>query len=139
MLEDALNTLLGKQQIAKKEVEVKLSVSAYLSSEVIAEDRLRLELYRRLSRCESPKEVYEIEEEMIDRFGKLDTMTKQFLEIIVIKIIASSVGISRISSYGQNITIELEGGEKEYLKAPSKDDDDILTTTLAYLRKKSAA
>ncbi len=138
MLEDALNTLMNKQKTEKKEVEVKLSVSAYLNSEIIAEDRIRLELYRRLSRCETPKEVYEIEEEMIDRFGKLDIMTKQFLEIIVIKIMALQSGIRRISSYVQNITIEYENEQKEYITAASKDDDDIIAATLAYLRKKSA-
>ncbi len=138
MLEDTLNTLLNQQKTAKKEVEVKLSVSAYINSEIIAEDRIRLELYRRLSRCESPKEVYEIEEEMIDRFGKLDTMTKQFLEIIVIKIMALGCGISRISSYAQNITVEYENGTKEYITAASKDDDDILSATLAYLRSAGA-
>ncbi len=135
MLEDALSTLLNKQPAAKKEVEVKLSVSAYINSEVVAEDRIRLELYRRLSRCESTREVYEIEEEMIDRFGKLDTMTRQFLDIIAIKILAAQCGIARISSYGQNITVEYETGEKEQLKSPSKDDDDVIATTMQFLRK----
>ncbi len=138
MLEDTLNTLLNRETVAKKEVEIKLSVSAYLNSDIIAEDRIRLELYRRLSRCESAREVYEIEEEMIDRFGKLDRMTKQFLEIIVLKILAAQCGIARISSYAQNITIDADDGAKEYLKAPSKDDDDILATTMAYLRKRCA-
>lgn len=138
MLEDTLGLLLNQQKEEKREVEIKLNVSAYLSSEVVGEDRIRLELYRRLSRCETPKEVYEIEEEMIDRFGKLDTMTKQFLEIIVIKIRAAACGIERISSYEQNITIEYPES-KEYLKAPSKDDDDILTTTAAYLKERERA
>ena len=135
MLEDALSTLLNEQKIEKKEVEIKLAVSAYLSSESVGEDRIRLELYRRLSQCESVNEVYEIEEEMCDRFGKLDLMTKSFLEIIVIKILASQKGIKMISSYQQNITIEYESEKKEYLKAPSKDDDDIINTTLGFLRK----
>jgi len=135
MLEDALNTLLNEKTVAKKEVEVKLSVSAFLNSDVIGEDRIRLELYRRLSRCESAKEVYEIEEEMCDRFGKLDNMTKQFLEIIVIKILASQKSIHRISSYATSITIEFDNDTKEYLTSPSKDDDDIIATTLKFLRK----
>ncbi len=137
MLEDALGTLLNTQKEAKNEVEVKLSVSAYLNSDIVGDDRIRLELYRRLSHCENAKEVYEIEEEMIDRFGKLDTMTRQFLEIIVIKILALQCGIKGISSYGQNITIEY-AEKKEYLTAPSKDDDDIIATTLGYLRKQCA-
>ncbi len=137
MLEDAINLLMHQHQDkeSKKEVEMKLAISAYLSSEVVGEDRIRLELYRRLSKCESAKAVYEIEEEMIDRFGKLDTPTKQFLELIVIKILALEKGILGLSNYAENITIMISEEKKEYIKARSKDDDDILSATLGYLRK----
>jgi len=134
MLEDALNTLLNRKTTLKKDIEMKLGVSAYIDNKTISEDRIRLELYRRLSKCENPNEVYEIEEEMIDRFGKLDMMTKQFIEIVVIKILASKCGISKISSYGQNITIEFENKTKQTLTAASKDDDDVLDTTMKFLR-----
>ncbi len=135
MLEDTINTLLNKvEEKEKVSVEVKLAISAFLNSETITEDRIRLELYRRLSMTKTPKEVYEIEEEMIDRFGKLDTYTKQFLELLVIKILAKEKGITQVMSYEQNVTFVFADGKKEYLKSPSKDDDDILATTLKYLR-----
>jgi transcription-repair coupling factor (superfamily II helicase) len=127
--------LKNKTKDEKKEVEIKLNINAYLSSECIGEDRIRLELYRRLSKCESAKEVYEIEEEMCDRFGTLDEPTKQFLEVIVIKILALKKDIKMIGSYQQNITITFNDDSKEHLKARSKDDDDILDATLSYLRK----
>ena len=138
MLEDAINILMNQNQgvESKKEVDIKLAISAYLSSEVVGEDRIRLEIYRRLSKCESAKDVYKIEEEMIDRFGKLDTATKQFLEVIVIKILSLEKGIKGVSNYGENITIMIDEDKKEYLKARSKDDDDIITAVLGYLRKK---
>jgi transcription-repair coupling factor (superfamily II helicase) len=135
MLEDTINTLLNKTEEKEKvSVEVKLAISAYINSQTITEDRIRLELYRRLSLSQTPKEVYEIEEEMIDRFGKLDTFTKQFLELLVIKILAKQKGITQVMSYEQNITFTYHDGKKEYLKSPSKDDDDIIATTLKYLR-----
>ncbi len=136
MLEDALNTLLNGEtkDDSNNNVEIKLAVSAYLSSESIGDDRVRLELYRRLSKCHSPKDVYEIEEEMVDRFGKLDSYTKQFLEVVIIKILARKRSISLISSYNNNITITFSDEKKEYLKARSKDDDDILSSILEYLR-----
>ena len=135
MLEESVNKLLNKTPIRKKEVDIKLSVSAFINSEYISEDRLRLELYRRLSRCESVEEVYEIEDEMIDRFGKPDVLTKQFLDIITLKILAIKREIKSLSNYKENITIVYENGEKIYLKARSKDDDDILNTLLSFLRK----
>ena len=135
MLEEALASLSGETKEENKTVDIKLAISAYLSDEYITEDRVRLELYRRLSKCHDKESVYAIEEEMEDRFGKPDTPTKQFLELIMIKILSMSKKIKTISSYEMNITFIKEDDSKETIKSPSKDDDDIIATTLKYLRK----
>ncbi len=135
MLEDAINTLLNKEVIKKNDVDLKLSINAYLSDTLIAEDRVRLELYRRLSKCESVNEVYEIEGEIEDRFGKIDEHTRSFLQIIIVKILATKTDTLSITNYGQNITITLLDNSKVVLKSRSKDDDDILASLLEYFRK----
>jgi transcription-repair coupling factor (superfamily II helicase) len=136
MLEDSIKTLMyGEAKRDEKDVEIKLAVSAYISDELVDEDRVRLELYRRLGKCESVKEVYEIEEEMEDRFGRLDNPTKNFLDIVVIKILSKQKGIVRVMSYAQKITFVYSDEKKESIDAKSKDDDDILDATLGYLRK----
>jgi transcription-repair coupling factor (superfamily II helicase) len=100
MLEDTLKELSG--EIKEKEVEIKLNINAYLNSEIIKEDRLRLELYRRLSQAKSVDKVYEIEKEIVDRFGKIDKPTQNFIEKIKIKILASEKNIKSISNYNEN-------------------------------------
>jgi len=135
MLEDAIRVLSGKSD-EKDEVEIKLSVDAYISDELITEDRLRLELYRRLSRASNLEEVYEIEDEIVDRFGKLDKMTKLFIDMIVIKVLANSLEIKKVSSFEQNIFIEFKDSTKDrlILKSPTKDSDDIIKTALNKIR-----
>ena len=135
MLEDALASLSGDEKAQKKTVDIKLAISAYISDDYIHEDRVRLELYRRLSKASDIQEVYKIEEEMEDRFGKPDIFTKQFIELIIIKILALDKGIQTISSYEMAITFTKADDTKETIKSPSKDDDDIIATTLRYLRK----
>ncbi len=137
MLEDAIAVLSNKDVQSHENVDLKLTISAFISDRIVTEDRLRLELYRRLSQCETPKEVYEIEEEVIDRFGELDTPTKQFFELIVIKLLALSLDIKMISNYNENITIQFADETKQTLKARSKDDDDLLAEVLKYLRSKA--
>ena len=138
MLEDAIRELSGQKADEEQGVDIKLSVDAYLSEELIEEDRLRLELYRRLSLCESVGEVYEIESEISDRFGKPDSVSRQFIEVIVLKVLAREQSISKISSYEQNVFIEFrdEGKERLVLRSPSKDDDDLIATAMGYLRGK---
>ncbi len=136
MLEDAIRVLSGKEEESSKSAEIKLSVDAYLSDDLITEDRLRLELYRRLSQAQTTEEVYEIEEEIIDRFGKLDKFTKQFIDLIIIKVLAKDKDIKKISSFEQRVFIEFnkEGKDRVILQSPSKDSDDIIATALEFLK-----
>ncbi|GAA9180886.1 transcription-repair coupling factor [Helicobacter pylori] len=134
MLEDAIYELSGGKKRLEKSVEIQLSVSAFLNPELIASDSLRLDLYRRLSLCENIDEVGQIHEEIEDRFGKIDDLSAQFLQIITLKILANQLGIIKLSNFNQNITIAYSDEKKESLKAPSKDDNDILETLLKHLR-----
>lgn len=134
MLEDAIKELSNTVEDKKTKIDIKLTISAFLSDEVVKEDRLRLDVYRRLSQCQEPVEVYEIEEEMCDRFGELDTPTKQFFELMVIKLLGLDKKIKTISNYAQSITFTYENDKKESIKSASKDDDDIIKATLSYLR-----
>ncbi|GAA8153615.1 transcription-repair coupling factor [Helicobacter pylori] len=134
MLEDAIYELSGGKKRLEKSVEIQLSVSAFLNPELIASDSLRLDLYRRLSLCEDVDEVGQIHEEIEDRFGKMDDLSAQFLQIITLKILANQLGILKLSNFNQNITLTYNDKKKESLKAPSKDDNDILETLLKHLR-----
>jgi len=134
MLEDAIKELSNTKESERLKVDIKLTISAYISDEVVQEDRLRLDIYRRLSQCEEAVEIYEIEEEVIDRFGELDMPTKQFFELMVIKLLALNKKIKSIGNYGQNITFTYLNDSKETIKSQSRDDDDIIKATLSYLR-----
>lgn len=134
MLEDAIYELSGGKKRLEKSVEIQLSVSAFLNPELIGSDNLRLDLYRRLSLCENTDEVGQIHEEIEDRFGKIDDLSAQFLQIITLKILANQLGIIKLSNFNQNITITYSDERKESLKVPSKDDNDILETLLKHLR-----
>ncbi|MGL2598817.1 transcription-repair coupling factor [Helicobacter pylori] len=134
MLEDAIYELSGGKKKLEKSVEIQLGVSAFLNPELIASDSLRLDLYRRLSLCENTDEVGQIHEEIEYRFGKIDDLSAQFLQIITLKILANQLGIIKLSNFNQNITLTYSDEHKESLKAPSKDDNDILETLLKHLR-----
>ena len=136
MLEDEINKLLNQKSVIAS-VELKISVNAFLNSEFITEDRLRLDIYRRLSKCESVSEINEIYAEIEDRFGKADVYTKQFIDMMMIKVLATNIGVRAISSADQNILITDKNGDKIRLKSPSKDDDDVISEILIYLRREN--
>lgn len=137
MLEEVVGKLSGSVTKEAKEVDLKLTISAFISPELVPEDRLRLELYRRFGQAGSVAEVYELASEIHDRFGALDSVTRNYTDLIAIKVLALEQGWSQISNYGQKITLIHESGTKAYLEANSKDDDEILTALLRFLRQKA--
>jgi transcription-repair coupling factor (superfamily II helicase) len=137
MLEDAIKELSGTVEEKEEfQVDIKLTVDAYLNEELIEEDRLRLELYRRLSQCTTTGEVYEIETEIADRFGKLDTISRQFIDVMIMKVLAKEQRITKIANAGERVFIEFvdESRERIMLKSYSKDDDDLIATVMGYLK-----
>ena len=125
----------SSEQNSPNSVDLRLSINAFINSELVSSDRVRLELYRRLSLCSDSASVYEIGAQIEDRFGKLDTYTKQFLDLIVIKILASKLGYKAISNSASTIALSPNDGERVILKAKSFDDDDIIDCILRFLRK----
>ncbi|TLE16422.1 transcription-repair coupling factor [Helicobacter apodemus] len=132
MLEEAIYTLSGNMR-EENNVDVKLSVRAFLSPELIASEALRLELYRRLSHCEDTKNVYTIAKEIEERFGQLDIYSKQFLDLIIIKILARNARISKIFNYAEKITLVFLDKQQETFYAETKDEEKVLQAVLKKL------
>jgi len=142
MLEDAIISLSSKKDNQEtttiaNNCELNLTITAYINPEYVFEDRLRLDLYRRLAKCESKEEVFEIIDEMQDRFGSSDDITQRFCDLMIIKIKAQEKDIKSISNYNNNITIiyNKEDTPNTTLKANSKDDDDILRELNKFVNK----
>lgn len=140
MLEESINLLSGKEVQNKQGVDIKLSISAFLNPSIIPSDRLRLDLYRRLANVQTSSEVYEIESEISDRFGKLDSFSRRFLQVILIKLLANTLEIKSISNYNQHISISFYDEKRGVvrLEADEVDDDSVVEKILLYLRESNA-
>ncbi len=134
MLEECINVLSGKEIQNNKSVDIKLNISAFLNPNIIPSDRIRLDLYRRLSNVESKSDIFAIESEINDRFGKLDSFSMRFLQLILIKFVANKLDIKTIMNYNRHITIIYNNERKITFDAAEIDDDSVIESTLLYLQ-----
>jgi transcription-repair coupling factor (superfamily II helicase) len=136
MLEREIEKLTKSGGVEEKiTVDIQLKIEAFISATLVPEERVRLDLYRRVTNSESFSQLDEIEDEMFERFGKLDLETKQFFELVKIRILSERVGVKFISNMGKNISITLGSGEKVNLEAETRDSDDILGAVLEFLER----
>ena len=87
------------------ECKVELPVNAYLSSDYVPGERLRLDLYRRLADVLTQSDVDAIEGELVDRFGPLPEEAQVLLKVAALRAQAKALGVTELVSTGKFLRI----------------------------------
>ncbi|MEX3556279.1 MAG: transcription-repair coupling factor, partial [Burkholderia gladioli] len=78
--------------------EINLHTPAILPADYCADVQERLLLYKRLANCEDGGSIDAIQEELIDRFGKLPQQANALVETHRLRLAAKPLGISKIDA-----------------------------------------
>ena len=87
--------------------EIKLHSPALLPEGYCPDIHERLVLYKRLATCESPAEIDDILEELIDRFGLPEQPVKTLIESHRLRLQAKAMGIDSIDASSDSITLHI--------------------------------
>ncbi|MGA7781972.1 MAG: transcription-repair coupling factor [Paraburkholderia sp.] len=103
MLNDAVKALKeGKEPDLTSPLaattEINLHAPAILPADYCADVQERLSLYKRLANCEHSDSIDGIQEELIDRFGKLPPQAHALVETHRLRLVAKPLGISKIDA-----------------------------------------
>lgn len=104
----------GQKDNAQSDPEIQLPVAGYLPDDYVPDQDQRLDLYARLSRAESETEVFEIEREMVDRFGAAPAEVVTLCELMALKTQLRRAGVASLDArdgrlnftFAQNATID---------------------------------
>jgi len=86
--------------------EINLHVPALLPSDYCGDVHERLSIYKRLANCESQDKIDGMQEELIDRFGKLTEPVKALIETHRLRIAAKAVGIVKIDAHDEAANLQ---------------------------------
>jgi len=100
--------------------EINLHVPALLPADFCGDVHERLSIYKRLANCESQDRIDSMQEELIDRFGKLPDAVKALIETHRLRIAAKAVGIVKIDAHG-------EAASLQFMEQPPIDPIKIIT------------
>lgn len=81
LLENAVRGLKKQPLRYQSHCKIDLPISVYLPDRYISEQKLKIEIYRRLSQTNHLKKLAELEEELRDRFGPIPTPAKRMLHL----------------------------------------------------------
>ncbi len=87
-------------------VTIDLPLPAYLPTDYVADETLRLQLYRRLGGLASNQAIAEMEQELQDRFGPLPEPARNLMFQLRIKVMAQKAGASSVTLEGGQMVIK---------------------------------
>lgn len=88
--------------------EINLHIPALLPADFCGDVHERLSIYKRLANCKKVDAIDDMQEEMIDRFGKLPEPVKSLLETHRLRVAAKPLGIIKIDAHSEAATLQFE-------------------------------
>ncbi|MDX1946038.1 MAG: transcription-repair coupling factor [Pirellulaceae bacterium] len=108
LLENAVRTLQKMPPKARLEVDVNLPGDAYLPDEYVPDLRLKIDLYRRLTRISRYDELDDFRSELVDRFGEPPPPVRRLLALMELKMDGAVWQISAIFLEEQFVVLRYE-------------------------------
>lgn len=93
-------------------VEINLHSPALLPNDYCQDVHERLSLYKRLANTNEGDEITQIQEELIDRFGKLPEAVKILIETHRLRQSATELGITKVDSAGSATSLQFDAKPK---------------------------
>lgn len=92
------------------ETSVDLNVDGYIPSTYIENEEQKIEIYKKIAATTSKDDIYDITEEIIDRFGNPPKQVDNLLKISYIKTLCKKLHVKSITQAGITVNIELYSG-----------------------------
>lgn len=102
MLEEEVNRRKGIE-VNKPEVQIDLTIDAYIPKDYIRSEEHRLDIYRRIAGVSSQSMYSDMCDELCDRFGDIPASVVNLLEVALLKSMAGSLGIYEIKQTGNHL------------------------------------
>lgn len=110
MLNDAILEQKGETKLKDFETSIELPIDAFIPASYVKNEMMKLELYKRISGICSNEDYEDMQEELIDRFGKLPVSVTNLLTVSLVKAKAHEACITSISFKQDAIIIEMVDG-----------------------------
>jgi transcription-repair coupling factor (superfamily II helicase) len=88
--------------------EINLHVPALLPQDYCGDVHERLSLYKRLANCGAQSAIDDLQEELIDRFGKMPDPAKALIETHRLRISAIPAGIVKIDAHAESAVLQFQ-------------------------------
>ena len=112
LLDEVVKEMQGIKVEEEIEVQIDLNISSYIPDEYIENSSQKIEIYQNIALSRTEKEIQDVIDEMIDRYGAMPEEVNNLLEVARIKEICKKLKILKVLQKKESIVFFFQ--EKEF-------------------------
>ena len=105
--------------------DVVFDIPAHLPDDYIADDGIKLDLYRRLARASAPGDIDDLRTELRERFGPLPAATEALLDMSRLRTIGARLGLQHVLVRGDEARLTFRPGAAPRMAGLTRALDDV--------------
>jgi transcription-repair coupling factor (superfamily II helicase) len=105
ILQESMAEMRGEELPQEKELRIDLPVKAFIPPGWVAQESLRLELYRRISLAADHAALEQIRGETVDRYGALPESVETLFAVASLRVTARALGVEEIGTFRDQIRL----------------------------------
>ncbi|HQR54339.1 MAG TPA: transcription-repair coupling factor [Burkholderiaceae bacterium] len=86
--------------------EINLRVPALLPPDYVGDVHQRLSMYKKLASCDDEDSLIRLQEELVDRYGKLPEPARALVETHRLRLVAERLGVKKIDASGDALVVQ---------------------------------
>jgi transcription-repair coupling factor (superfamily II helicase) len=110
LLREAVAEIKGEPVQRRTLPRFEANVDAYIPNDYLASETQKITLYKRIAAVETLEAAQEMADEVADRFGAPPAPVERLLDVMRVRALGASLGVSRITAGRDAVVLEFERG-----------------------------
>ncbi len=112
LLEETINKLRGLEHEEKVDPEIRLGLSAFFAEKYLPDPNQRLQFYQRMAAAENDEELFDIVEELRDRYGELPNAGEALVGTMRLRILLKRLRVELLEYDGRRLHLTFHGSTR---------------------------
>ena len=106
LLQESVAEMKGEPLPQERDIRIELPVKAFVPPGWVAQEALRLDLYRRIGNAGDHELLGRVRDETVDRYGQLPPEVETLFAVASLRVTCARLGVEEISTYRQQVRIK---------------------------------
>ena len=117
LLDEVVKEMQGITVKQEKDIQIDINLSSYIPENYIEDTAQKIEIYQDIALCRNDKDIEDVIDEIIDRYGSMPQEVENLIEIARIKILCRTANVLKISQKADVVVFYLD---KDNIKIDEK-------------------